>query len=278
MGRRQPPFGVLGEDGAVNRALGLVLAAALLLGGCTGDDPADPESGPKQSASPTATATATPTPPPKPRDRSCYRLDHAAALAQTADVDSVPCTARHTAMTYALGALGAGVDPARTCTERFATFVGGTPEDRRLSMLRPVWFTPTEDDLAAGASWYRCDAVALAGPDRLAPLTGRLKGALDREQQRDRYAMCSPASPGAPGFERVVCSGRHDWRAVATVPFTAKRYPGLAKVRGAGEVPCEDAGAAAAGGSLDYEWGYEWPTADQWRAGQRYGICWAPVS
>ena len=28
--------------------------------------------------------------------------------------------------------------------------------------------------------------------------------------------------------------------------------------------------------ALDYEWGYEWPTADQWAAGQNYGRCWAP--
>lgn len=276
MGRRQPPVGVLGEDGAVNRVPALVLAAALLLGGCTGDSD-EPGSAPTGGTE-EPTATASPTPPPQPRDRSCYRIDHADALAPTAEVDSVPCTTRHTAMTYAVGDLGPGVDPARTCTRRFATFVGGTPEDRQLTMLRPVWFTPTEADLEAGASWYRCDAVALAGADRLAPLTGRLKGALGRERQRDTYAMCGTARPGTPGFERVACSGRHSWRAVATVPFDAERYPGLAQVRTAGEEPCQDAGAAAAGGSLDYEWGYEWPTAEQWRAGQRYGICWAPAS
>jgi putative regulator of septum formation len=276
VGRGQPAFGLLGQDGAVTRALALLLAAALLLGGCTGDDSDGPSAAPTQT--PTPTASASPTPPPKPGDRDCYRLDHAAALAPTAEVDPVPCDGRHTAMTYAVGGLGAGVDPARTCTERFADFVGGTPEDRHLTMLRPVWFTPTEDDLAAGASWYRCDAVALAGADRLAPLTGRLKGALDRDRQRDTYAMCGTARPGTPGFERVACSRRHTWRAVATVPFDTKRYPGLATVRSAGEEPCQEAGAAAAGGSLDYEWGYEWPTAEQWRAGQRYGLCWAPAS
>jgi len=260
----------------VKRALVLALATALLLGGCTGDDGDRPESAPTTTSSPTPSAS--PTPPPRPRDRACYRLDHAAALSPTAEVDDVPCSGRHTAMTYAVGELGAGTDLARTCTQRFATFVGGTPEDRQLSMLRPVWFTPTEDDVAAGAHWYRCDAVALAGADRLAPLTGRLKGALDRDQQRNTYAMCGTARPGTPGFDRVVCSAKHSWRAVDTVPFTGKRYPGLEKVRSAGDEPCHDAGAAAAGGSLDYEWGYEWPTAQQWRAGQHHGICWAPVS
>jgi len=28
---------------------------------------------------------------------------------------------------------------------------------------------------------------------------------------------------------------------------------------------------------LNYRWGYEWPTEQQWQAGQHYGICWAPA-
>ncbi|MFC6341586.1 hypothetical protein ACFP8W_06325, partial [Nocardioides hankookensis] len=68
----------------------------------------------------------------------------------------------------------------------------------------------------------------------------------------------------------------HSWRAVATVPFDGERYPGVEKVRSAGDGPCQDAGADAADGDLDYKWGYEWPTAQQWQAGQHYGLCWAP--
>ena len=43
-----------------------------------------------------------------------------------------------------------------------------------------------------------------------------------------------------------------------------------------GQGPCEDAGREVAEDALDYEWGYEWRTADQWAAGQTYGRCWAP--
>ena len=35
--------------------------------------------------------------------------------------------------------------------------------------------------------------------------------------------------------------------------------------------------SAVAEDALDYEWGYEWPTADQWAARQTYGRCWAPA-
>ncbi len=40
---------------------------------------------------------------------------------------------------------------------------------------------------------------------------------------------------------------------------------------------CENAGAAVADDALDYEWGYEWPTKEQWKQGQTFGRCWAPT-
>jgi hypothetical protein len=270
----------------------LALAGALLLAGCSGSD--EPEA-PRPSASSSAASpdSGTPTPaaaPKPPRDRACYQLDYTEAVAPTVEVASTPCDRPHTSMTFAVGPLDAVVDGhllavdservrgqvARTCPERFTAFVGGTAEDQRLSMLRPVWFTPTVEESDAGASWYRCDVVALAADEKLAPLTGRLQGVLGRADGRNRYAMCGTAAPGTPGFERVICSADHAWRAVATVPFDQARYPGVAKVRAAGDEPCKDAGAGAADGALDYKWGYEWPTAEQWQAGQHYGLCWAP--
>jgi hypothetical protein len=280
----------------VKRSLAVALASTVfvsgaLLAGCSGDDrPDDPAT--SSSTSPTASpsATAAAEPPQAPKDRACYQLDYTEAVAPTVDAAAIPCERPHTSMTYAVGQLDTVVDGhlltvdsarvrtqvAQTCPERFAAFVGGTMEEQRLSMLRPVWFTPTVEESDAGASWFRCDAVALAADEELAPLTGRLQGALGREDGRDRYAMCGTAAPGTPDFERVICSADHSWRAVATVPFDDDSYPGVAKVRAAGDGPCEDAGADAADGELDYKWGYEWPTAEQWKAGQTYGLCWAP--
>ncbi|MFC7493476.1 MULTISPECIES: septum formation family protein [unclassified Nocardioides] len=250
-------------------AAAVVLACTLLLGGCTGsDEPADPPGSPAETTEP-----APPPPPPK-RDK-CYRLGYDEAVATSNDSDPVPCRRRHTARTIAVGD---GRRAEEQCPKRFASHVGGTTEDRRLSMLRPVWFTPTEEEADAGASWWRCDAIALAGSERLVDLEGDLRGVLGRPEGRDRYGMCGTAEPGTPRFERVICSARHSWRAVDTVVFEQESYPGLEKVRNAGDGPCRDAGAEAAGGALDYQWGYEWPTKEQWRAGQHYGICWAPAS
>lgn len=271
-------------------ALAFVL---LLLGGCTGDggdgggdEPAaSPESSAASSAPPPTAAAA-----PRPRDRACYDLTYEEAIAPTAAAGQVPCTQRHTSMTFAVGTIDALVDGhllavdservqqqvASECPSRLGSFVGGSLADQRLSMLRSVWFTPSVEESDAGASWYRCDVVALATDEELAPLTGKLAGVLDSDAGRQRYGMCGTAEPGTPDFSRVVCSARHTWRAIAVVPFEAGPYPGVAEVREAGETPCQDAGADAAAGALDYQWGYEWPTKQQWAAGQTFGRCWAP--
>ncbi|GAB6986375.1 septum formation family protein [Nocardioides pyridinolyticus] len=271
-------------------ALALVLP---LLAACTGDGAGGAGDGP--AAAPSSSTPASPAPPtasvpPAPLDRGCYALSYDEAVAPTATAERISCAKPHTAMTFAVGTLDAlvaghllAVDSdrvqaqvAKECPARFGSFVGGSAEDQRLSMLRPVWFTPSVEVSDAGASWFRCDVVALATEEELAPLTGRLAGVLDSETGRDRYGMCGTAEPGTPDFSRVVCSRQHAWRAVAVVPFEAGPYPGVDEVREAGETPCQDAGAAAAGGALDYEWGYEWPSRQQWAAGQTFGRCWAP--
>ena len=288
MGGREPTLRVLGEDRPV-RSLAVVLLVALGLSACTGGDD-EPSADPTPSASSSAPAPPRASAAPVPEDRACYALTYDEAVAPTNAATSVPCTKRHTSMTFAVGELDTLVDGhllavdsdrvqaqvAATCPERLASFVGGSLDDRRLSMLRSVWFTPSVEESDAGASWFRCDAVALATDGELAPLTGRLAGVLDSEAGRDAYGMCGTASPGTKDFSRVICSREHSWRAIAVVPLGPGPYPGKDKVRAAGESPCQDAGAAVASDSLDYAWAYEWPTAAQWKAGQTFGRCWAP--
>jgi len=283
-------------------ALALALLLALVVGACSGGAEPAPGGTPSSSAASTGpdstedTASSDDRTEPDsagdlepPQRWACYDLTYDEALAPTSDRDPVPCASRHTAVTYAVGELDAvvaghllAVDSARVrrqvatvCPDTFARFVGGSEDDRRLSMLRPVWFTPTVEQSDLGASWYRCDVTLLAGDGELGAVSGRMRGVLDRPEARERYALCGTAAPGSSDFARVPCSAEHRWRAVDVVSFEARTYPGVEAVRAAGEQPCQNAGASASGGSLDYEWGYEWPTAEQWRAGQTYGICWA---
>ena len=272
----------------------VVVAAGVTRSGEPGAaQPPTPAPDPTTSGSPTEPPDPTPTrvePPPSPRTGACYRLSYDEAVAPTASARPVPCREPHTAATYLVGRLDAvagghlvAVDServrdqvARTCPARFAEHVGGTLEQRRLSVLRPVWFTPSVEESDAGARWFRCDVIAVGREGALAPLGRTVEGALDTAAGRARYGLCATAEPGTRASQRVSCSSRHSWRAVRTVGFAARRYPGTGRVRAAGQRPCRAAGQEAAGDRLDFRWGYEWPTARQWRDGQHHGICWVP--
>jgi len=294
--RTRPPFRAARAPRTVVGLVGgavLAMGAVLAVGGCSSSD--QPSAGATSSSPSVAPTSSGPAPPvarpaPTPPDRACYALTYAQAIAPTTARRPVPCSRAHTAATYAVGRLHPVVDGhllavdsrrvqaevARACPQRFGSYVGGALDDRRLSMLRPVWFTPTVQQSGAGAEWYRCDVVALAGDDRLATLSGTARGVLDTSTGRDHYGMCGTAQPGAQNFHRVICSDAHSWRAVRVVAFADGPYPGAGAVRAAGDGPCKDAGAAASGGALDYAWGYEWPSAQQWRSGQHFGRCWVP--
>ncbi len=143
-------------------------------------------------------------------------------------------------------------------------------------MLRAVWFTPTVEESDAGADWYRCDVIAVGTDGELEPLSGRLAGVLAKPVGRERFGMCGTAEPGTADFARVICSRAHSWQAIRTVLFSAERYPGEDAVRSAGQQPCEDEGRQRSSDPLNFKWGYEWPTAELWHAGQHHGLCWIP--
>jgi hypothetical protein len=283
---------VLGEDDVVRLGRPLPVAALLLglvLTGCSSSGSSTPKvaSTPLLS-SPTSSATSVvtpPPPPPPPPAHACYRLGYADALAPTSDVKPSPCTGPHTAVTFFVGKLpphqavdGAAVHRlvSTACPRRFASFVGGTVDERRLSLLRTVWFTPTLEQAQAGARWFRCEAIAIRDDQDLAPLSGPISGALDSDATRQRFALCGTAEPGTSGFQQRICSSPHSWRALSTVDFAAGAYPGVDHVKSAGQAPCQDAAHAVAGDPLNFRWSYQWPTLQQWRAGQTYGVCWAP--
>ncbi len=260
------------------------VASLALLAACT-DDPDG-----RDGELPTPTSLPRATDPPAPKEGACYRLSFKEAVAYTTDARPRSCRRPHTSVSYAVGDIDNVVDGhlvavdsqlvaeqvAEACRSRFGEYVGGSLEQQRLSMLRPVWFTPTVEESDGGAAWYRCDVIAVAGNERLAPLDGDIRAALDTPEGRDRWGMCGTAEPGSRTFERVLCSGRHSWRAVEVVTFPEGGYPGERAAQERGQRPCEAAGNAAAEDPLDFQWGYEWPTRKQWDAGTTYGLCWVP--
>ena len=167
---------------------------------------------------------------------------------------------------------------ADACPRAFEEFVGGTVEARRLSMLRPVWFTPTLRavrrgrqlvPLRRGRHRRRRDALPRSWDGS--------RACLARPLAAERYAMCGTAEPGTAGFRRVICSCRPRLARAEHRRHPRPRLPRRREVRAAGQQTCQDAASAQADDPLNYQWGYEWPTEQQWQSGQHYGICWAPA-
>jgi hypothetical protein len=267
-----------------------VLLTATVLAACTSEPGSHPPPAPTTSDARGDGTTSTRHLAPAPEVGDCHRMSYDAAVAPTARNRTVRCDRPHTAETFRVGRLDTVVggrllavdsdqvqqQVATDCPQRLAAYVGGNEEQRRLSMLRAVWFTPTVEQSDAGAAWFRCDAVALAEDSRLLDLEGSLEGALDTETGRQRYGLCGTAQPGTDGFRRVACGAPHTWRALRTVTFPGEDYPGEQAVARSGETPCRNAARGAAGDPLDFQWGYEWPTEEQWEAGRSWGVCWAP--
>jgi hypothetical protein len=265
----------------------LAAAIALVTGGatlvaCSDDQPSAPQT--------TSTPRVAPTPPASPPRRACYALDFDEALKATNASAPVPCSGPHTAATIRVGTINPVVDGhllavdsdivqqqiARKCRARLATHLGGDEETRRLSRLTVVWFSPTLAQSDAGALWYRCDLVALEGRERLAPLPRSTSDLLAADKALDRFGTCGTASPAAERFQRVICSQRHSWRARATIDLPdGAKYLGKA-AGAAADSACRDIEARLASDILELRWSFEWPTRDQWEAGQRYGFCWTP--
>ncbi len=290
---------------AVRAAVATALAV-LLLAGCTGGSEPSSSGSPSAAGSGSTSATASASPsgpaptvtpaPAAPALRACYLLTSGQLTQPTSDAPAVPCRRRHTARTIYVGKLVTAVDGhsvavdsatvqrqlSTTCPRKLAQYVGGSAKQRDLSRFNVVWYSPTLQQSDQGADWFRCDLIAFAGTDTLAPLPqtrgGDLKGVLARPGALDTYGLCGTAAPGAPGFQRVICGQRHSWRAIDTIGLSGgARYPGVATVRRAGDAGCKALARARAGGALTFKYGWEWPTAAQWSRGQRFGYCWAPA-
>ncbi|UUZ58538.1 septum formation family protein [Nocardioides sp. B-3] len=238
----------------------LVLALALI--GCSDSPPTAPT--PSRSPSPsTAAPTTESVAVPRPEKNGCHLLSYDRAVAPVVGGTDVSCKKKHTSQTYKIGRLSpvsgghlVAVDSpsvqasvASTCTSLLRDHVGGSPEDLRLSMVQAVWFTPSVEDAAAGADWFRCDVVALATTGRLAALPRSTRGLVGSSS---RFAMCGTAPPDAASFKRVPCSAKHSWVAASSVDLPGKAYPSASAAGELMESACRAAARARADDPLDF--------------------------
>lgn len=263
-----------------SRLLVAVLLPLALLGACGKDEP------PAVTPSPPTAAA----PPAPPRVGACYLLTFAQAAEPTTALAPRGCRHPHTAQTFHVGRIDPirdghllAVDSravvaqvAKTCPARFRAYVGGDEETRRLSRFEPVWFAPTLQQSDRGETWFRCDLVALAGQQRLLPLPKQARGILDRPGILEDFGTCGTARPDKPAFARVACRQPHRWRAVASIDLPASARYGGPQATEAADTACRDVAATRSDDPLKYEWTFEWPNRELWRAGQKWGWCWVP--
>lgn len=263
-----------------------LLGAALLLtvSACSsGDEKPDASPSHEPSATPAVpTPTTPPPPPPAPKVGSCHVLSWDEALAPTATTASESCE-RSTSVTFHVGRIkadqvdspAAATQIAKACPKQLRAYLGGTVEQRRLSVLTTVWFTPTIAEEEQGADWFRCDLVA-PNEGALMKVSRGMRDSMGTERAA-RYELCGKGRIGSQTFTHVACAKKHSWKAISTVDLDGEKYPGRKTVAAALEQPCTDAATAVAADKRNVRWGQEGPTKAQWKAGQRYGICWAPA-
>jgi hypothetical protein len=293
---RQPTLDLLGEDRPVSPLLRLAgpLTALLLLvtAGCSSSDGEKAAPEPGSGASPSASTTASTAPPVVPRVGECHQLTLDQATDPVDPTAPVPCRQPHTSVTFKVGRLTPLADGhllavdsrtvraqiAKACPDSPGAFVGGDSTAQRLSKFEVVWFGPSLEQADAGANWYRCDVVAVRTEGQLLDLPARLRGLLDQRGALDRFGTCGTTAPDKPGFDRVVCSERHTWRAVDVVELPKNAGYVAKELATTGDDACKVIATDLANGDLKRTWSFERPTRAQWAAGQRYGYCWVPQS
>lgn len=247
----------------------------------------------RSSATPSSQTTLPPKPAkpsPPPKSGACYNLSFAQATQATATTTTVPCSSRHTSLTFYVGRLNPvrdghqmAIDSAtvqqqmsRRCPAKLTSYLGGTQDTQRLSQFQSVWFGPDLKEYDAGARWYRCDLVAIKSHNTLQPLKQHLHGVLSHPGALNRWGACSTSTPSPRGFQHVICSQPHKWHAAQIVPFP-KHTKFHGKAAGASaSATCKSVASAKAAGAMKYSWSLVWPTQQQWQNGQHYAYCWLP--
>lgn len=254
----------------------VALVAALALAGCGGQDQPKAQPGTPGSDQPSATGTTASSVPPAPREKplprygmpkpaQCFRATAAQLRSTVSAATPVDCSRQHTTVIAWAGVLKKPLSAQapearrlqvarRSCLPAFRQAVGGSPDDRAMSLLSWTMFTPSAEQLARGARWVRCDVFAQSG-SQLVPLPEKLPllgGGIP-----ETLRVCQ----GDDGTD-ISCGRPHTYRVEKV--FAVSSYPGPAYQREARD-RCDQ---------LMGPGGYWQPPSRQgWEAGDRYVRC-----
>lgn len=227
----------------------------------------------------------------QPHESDCHVLSAEAVQRPHDNKDPVRCRDDHTTQTYYVGTFNLSIISERNpstaeiaefvtprCDRKFHRWVGGDGVTRILSRAHPVWFVPNTHDIKLGARWFRCDVVVSATDTRLAQLPRNTEDMLDSDTALSRYGLCSRGSPEGREAKIVVCSKPHTWQAFTALRFGSHgsdKFPNDDQRRDARQ-RCIDQAREEQDFPLEWRYGWQAPTRNQWADGMRWGVCWVP--
>ncbi|HWI44027.1 MAG TPA: septum formation family protein [Nocardioides sp.] len=201
---------------------------------------------------------------------------------------AVDCRHKHTAETFAAGELPAEYDDVdyddtaldrfayRTCAKEFAAFLGADESLVLRTTMSWAWFRPSKKAWDKDARWYRCDAIGGSATSAdYRPLPPTAKGML-AGRPNDKWLSCA-RGPSVGEGEKVPCSQKHDWRAVTTVKLgePADAYPGDRVMESRTRSFCSTSVKAWLNYPAEFEYGFTFFHAAEWKGGIRRSVCWA---
>ncbi len=249
---------------------------------------------PTAPSSPSGPASPSDDPKAAPKQGDCRALSADDLTTVVDQTQPVSCEKTHTAVTFFVGELppsavrgatSSGDDrieqtAEQLCAKRFPGYVGGSADDRALTMLQPAYFLPDAEQFRSGARWVRCDLYAHESGNKLAELTGDMRNALRQPKVRNQFAICSTKAPDQRGFTHSLCGDPHKWRAVSTLRLgkDKAKYPGENELRARAKKDCEEPVRDWLNTREAFSYGFEVPRKSGWAQGERIGYCWAKTT
>ncbi len=240
---------------------------------------------PSSTLSPTLTTAPTVAPTPdvanRPRVGNCYDTGKAAFQRAQDGSDAVSCQRRHTAETFAVFKVRPDPSSAQTnrvgrdCNARFQRYVGDSPTVSKLGL---ILIGPSDEQIAAGQSWIRCDVIELANYNGGVglPRTGSVSGALEGEVPLALRGCARRWPKVDQPVHLTSCQQRHQ---AELIPASLNlggpdaEYPGQASVKSDSKLFCANTVQSYVPEAVNYY--YYFPKLEGWRSGTRETTCWA---
>jgi len=200
---------------------------------------------------------------------SCYRLTGPEIWADSHSDPPVDCGVTHNALTVAVVTLPAETDwddeeylwkkVGPPCYRALDATLGRTARARAMSAYGLVWFQPTSQERADGASWVRCDAVLWEGRSG-APIPDA--SPLLEQPLTNQVARCLAGNR----FYVVRCAQQHTFRATGVARVRFASYPGDRAALRYARRQCPSRVASV-------RWRYSYPSKTAWKVGHRLLVC-----